>query len=707
MPASVQPFPCAAVAGKSFALATPSRNRSAVEETAQFIASLGGRVVQAVTPELNYVVVVDRHLERPTPEERQADVHAVPVLDRAGFYQLISPTRDEALALLLGGEVGLAQWRLRRNDEFWSPIDLSGVNLRGAMLTRTVLYGVNFDGADLSDADLSGSSLGEFVRVTLDGANLSGAFVYHLTDCSARGADLSGARLSQTVITRTDLTGARLTRADGYSIQSEGAVFRDANLTGATLRDSTFVRATFDGADLSRTFLDEGDFRGSTFRRTVLAGAGLVRANLANADLTSSDFSRANLAGADLTGATVEGANFTDANLYAAKLGALGSGQPVGLVVPPPVAEDRIGPGMRRLEEMWQQAGSIEVSLHIAPDGHSAEVVHLSIRDWGRGHVRGYSSVPGQPEAGSCQADTLCEAMLELAQRWPGADLYLETLHVRAGSGKPSQRGLREQATAAWHEAFGRPTPTPAERRAAQAAHRQQFLAWLRGGPEGVEQWNALGSEALARAGHFHRSNLSGCDLRGADLSPHRGASLGGLDFTRTKLDRANLTGSNLRECVLAEASLREARLDGARCPSADLRGADLSGASLQRCSLRSAKCSGTDFRGADLTQADLDGADLRGANLSSANLDRVRFKGSVHDETTVFPEGFTFPVKPTGAPSGLEVGCRVRVVGGSFAGHEADVQAVDEPASRLTAVMTLWGRPLPLELEFDDVELV
>ncbi|HEY1189185.1 MAG TPA: pentapeptide repeat-containing protein [Gemmata sp.] len=706
MPAAEPSFPCAAVAGKSFVLATTSRDRSAVEEVTQFITSLGGRVVEAVMPRLDYVVVLDRHPDRPTPEERQAETHSVQVLGRADFYRLISPTRDESLALLRGGEPGLAQWRLRHNDMHWSPIDLSEANLRGATLTNIVLYGVKLDGADLSDADLSGSSLGDFVRVTLDRANLSNAHVYHLTDCSARGADLSSTHLSQTVIVRTDLTGARLTRATGYSVRSEGSVFRDADLTGAKLGESTFVRGTFDGADLSRAYLDQSDFSGSTFRGAVLAGAGLMRANLTRADLTGSDLSRSNLAGADLTGAAVEGANLTDANLYAAKLDALGPGQPLGLVAPPPVAVDRIGPGMRALEERWRQAGSIEVSLHIDPDERGAETVHLLIRDGRRGYVRGYSSVPDQPEAGSCQADTLCEAMLELAQRWPGAELYLETLHVRSGSSKQSQRGLHEQAMAAWHEAFGRPTPTAAERKATQAAHRQRFLDWLRGGPEGIEHWNALSSEALARAGHFRRSDLRDADLRGADLSPHRGVALGGLDFTLANFDRANLTKSNLRGCVLVEVSLRSASLDGASCPGADLRRADLSGASLRGSSLRTAKCSGTDFRGADLTKADLDGADLRGANLGSANLERVRLKDAVYDETTVFPAGFTFPVKPAEPPVGLEVGCRVRVVGGTFAGHEVEVQAVDEPASRLTAIVTFWGRPLQLDLEFDDIEL-
>lgn len=76
-----------------------------------------------------------------------------------------------------------------------------------------------------------------------------------------------------------------------------------------------------------------------------------------------------------------------------------------------------------------------------------------------------------------------------------------------------------------------------------------------------------------------------------------------------------------------------------------------------------------------------------------------------MYDET-VFPTGFTFPVRPTGPPVGLEVGCRVRVVRGSFAENEAEVQTVDEPASRVTVVIAFWGHPLPVELEFDDIEL-
>lgn len=83
---SAQKFPCSAVAGRSFVLAARSRDRSAVEETVRLLTSLGGRVVEVVTPAVGYVVVVDRHLDRPTPEERQAGVQGVPALDRAGFY---------------------------------------------------------------------------------------------------------------------------------------------------------------------------------------------------------------------------------------------------------------------------------------------------------------------------------------------------------------------------------------------------------------------------------------------------------------------------------------------------------------------------------------------------------------------------------------------------------------------------------------------
>jgi len=705
-------------------VACSSPDATALAEAVRLLVLLGGKVIREVTSDLDYLVVLDRRPDRPTNEERQANAlneggAVIQVLDRSGFRDLLSPTPEEALALLQGGDEGLEQWRMRRDDQAQVPIDLSGADLHGAKLSGIVLYRVRLDGADLRGADLSGSCLGELVRVNLDGALLRGAYVPHLTDCSARNADFSGVRFNPAVIVRTDFTGAKLT-VDGSYTRSEQAVFRDADLTRAQLQDSTFPKADFAGANLTGAFLDKCDLTNANFRGANLSQTSLCRAKLANADLSGANLTGANLAGADLTGALVEGAIFEGANLYAANLSALGPGRPLGLVPPPPVTWERIGPNLRRLEAVRNETGRLETSLHIDPDRRGADFVQLLI-DGYRHSLRAFSSQSYghrivQPDTLSeaaqrfplhctCQADTLCEAMLELAQLWPDADLYLETLHVSSGSVRDTPKELPEVALAAWHEAFARPLPSPAERKARQKAERERFLNLLRGGPEGIRQWNALRSEVLTRAGHFRRADLANCDLRGANLGGHIGSQFGGLDFQGANFAGADLTGGSLNDCHLMKSCFRGAVLDGVGCTGVNFRQADFEGASLQRCNLRGSRCRGTSFRNANLRKADFGYADLRGADLSSANLEGARFEQTKHDATTLFPAGFEFPVKSTTRPPGLEIGSRVRVTFGAFAGLEGEVQEVLEATGTVRVELTIFGRQVPVELDYDDVE--
>jgi uncharacterized protein YjbI with pentapeptide repeats len=118
--------------------------------------------------------------------------------------------------------------------------------------------------------------------------------------------------------------------------------------------------------------------------------------------------------------------------------------------------------------------------------------------------------------------------------------------------------------------------------------------------------------------GKGERADLSGADLRGADLNEAelRRADLRGADLNEAELRRADLRGANL-----SGANLSRVYLSGANLGEADLSGANLRGAYLIGADLRDANLIGANLREANLKLANLIGADLHGADLSGANL--------------------------------------------------------------------------------------
>ena len=127
---------------------------------------------------------------------------------------------------------------------------------------------------------------------------------------------------------------------------------------------------------------------------------------------------------------------------------------------------------------------------------------------------------------------------------------------------------------------------------------RKEALQLLRGGPEGVDDWNRWFLETADRVWLAYSHSSS--ELQMAARLP--------------ELNEADLASQQLRSAQLSGVNMREAKLIDA----------DLHGAFLARADLREA-----DLRGADLTNCDVSGADLTGCNLSGANLSEANLSGA------------------------------------------------------------------------------
>ncbi len=95
---------------------------------------------------------------------------------------------------------------------------------------------------------------------------------------------------------------------------------------------------------------------------------------------------------------------------------------------------------------------------------------------------------------------------------------------------------------------------------------------------------------------HPSRKNLSGINLRGADLI------------------QSNFSGTDFIEADLTDALFQQSVLSGA-----DFSGAILIGADLHDVDLSNAKFGGADLSGANLMNANVSGADFSNADLSGA----------------------------------------------------------------------------------------
>ena len=139
---------------------------------------------------------------------------------------------------------------------------------------------------------------------------------------------------------------------------------------------------------------------------------------------------------------------------------------------------------------------------------------------------------------------------------------------------------------------------------------RDEALRLLKGGPDGIAEWNRR-RDAGEEIPDLREANLVRANLVRANLVRAR--------LYGARLDGARLDGARLGGAVLGGAALGGAALSGAVLGGAVLGGAVFGGAALGGAVLHGAHLNGADLRGAILREANLGGADLHGADLDRA----------------------------------------------------------------------------------------
>jgi uncharacterized protein YjbI with pentapeptide repeats len=147
----------------------------------------------------------------------------------------------------------------------------------------------------------------------------------NLSNIDIRGAILNEANLHRVILTKANLQDVNFDRA-----YLQEAILKETNLKKASfyntklqetdLRKANLQEVCFLGADLQGAFLSATNMQGVNLQGATLKGASLSIANLEGASLHGADLSRANLQGANFMGANLLEVDLAESNLQGTKL---------------------------------------------------------------------------------------------------------------------------------------------------------------------------------------------------------------------------------------------------------------------------------------------------------------------------------------------------------------------------------------------------
>ena len=595
------------------------------------IEAEGGKVVTELTDKTDFVVLGYSGVANPQKKAAKLNAQGASnqVLSHDQFQQQIRPMPDEAIQLLLGGPKGIERWnRHSRNDHRYYG------SLPGARQAAKTAY---IRGADFSNADLANANFGEVVdhcnftnaslsgcelclsNCDLTGANLDGVVALTLIDCTAQNVDFRRIAARDLHIESSDLTGSQFANIDQRNLE--------------------FAKCQLAGADFSKLhgarYLQ---FHKCNLTKANFAGAGLEEADFAESDLSGANFTNANLRLAKFHGANVDGADFTGATMIGADIAGVDFSKAKGFDPANVQTKGGAGAAVKEFLKVASQAQRVLTTLAVTQGTRAAVLsIHL-YPQWTQCHDSAGSAYHTTQQHSQTVSTDL---WTKLVTKWHGAAPDLASVTVRATKAQVANKELKQLAVRAWCELFGIDPPSDEDLKKVTATTKAQkkekadeWLALLRSGKKGVEQWND-NVTALAKM----LDKVNGIDLANAKLD---GLKLQNMEWKDANLSGAVLAKAEIYRCRFPDGNFAGANLTGAQVRStsfteANLEKVDFSSADLWGSTFKRARCKGAIFAKAELRAADLSGADFSGADLADAVLIQASY-----DENTRWPKGFT-----------------------------------------------------------------
>jgi uncharacterized protein YjbI with pentapeptide repeats len=152
-----------------------------------------------------------------------------------------------SVEITVSGKVSIRHSTIDRCTDIKFPVDWSGCDLYGRVLTNidlrmAKLKNANLFGASLQNKDLRGADLSNAVlkNANLDRAILIGADLSYsnMVDAKVRNADLSNAKMKSAKLYRTDFTETNLSNVDFTGATLSYANLSFTNLQGANLENA-------------------------------------------------------------------------------------------------------------------------------------------------------------------------------------------------------------------------------------------------------------------------------------------------------------------------------------------------------------------------------------------------------------------------------------------------------------------------------------